>query len=360
MNSRIRFTLFILAFAASAASALAGFNALYVFGDGLSTTTNNIQSYPLSTNYYGRRYSNGRVWVEVLAQQQGILYESNKNWSYFDCGSGDLVTNVSRFTAPGNVSNALFAIWVNNVDLYDQALKNNTNFTEWTDAINRSQTNHFKAVTNLYAKGVRTLVAPNAADLSKVPFFNTYAQTNFIRLRCLDYNVAFSNTIIRLRAACPNLVLYTPDLFTLVDNVLARAGDYGLTNVLKNGVSIDALDDPNLHNLSTNGPGANYIFWDYLDPTARFHAVIAAAVQQAIAPVQFAGMASLNSSNQLDVFNLPVGMNGLVLYVTNGAQTNWLTNSTFSSLTVTQSLFVNPTNSQRFYRLKFPWQWTWP
>lgn len=361
VKSFVRFTVCMMLFGTALITARAGFNSLYVFGDGLSTTTNNIQSFPLSTNYYGYRYSNGRVWVEVLAQRQGILYESNKNWSYFDCGSGDVVTNVGLFNPPASATNALFVVWVNNVDLYDEALKNNTDLAEWTGAINRSQTNHLKAITNLYfAKGMRTLIAPNAADISKVPFFNADARTNFIRQRCIDYNVAFSNTISRARVLCPNLKIYVPDIFALVDDVLAHAANYGLTNSLKSGLSIDALSDPALLNVSPNGPGASHIFWDYLDPSARFHAVIADVAQQMISPVQLAGLVPVNTSNRLDILSVPVGLGGTVLFATNLVPTNWLTNSTFSSLTVTQSVFVSPTNSQRFYRLKFPWQWTWP
>jgi phospholipase/lecithinase/hemolysin len=342
-------------------SARATFNALYVFGDSLSTTTNNVQAFPLSTNYYGYRYSNGRVWVEVLAQQEGILYDSNKNWSYFDCGSGDVVTNVTHFNPPASATNALFVIWVNNADLYDEALNNDTIASEWANAINLSQTNYFKAVTNLYfAKNLRTLVLPNAADISKVPYFNRYSQTNYIRQQCQNYNVAFSNTVKRIRAACPNLTVYAPDIFSLVDNVLASPAQYELTNVLENGLNIDVLDDPNLKNLALAGPGANYLFWDFLDPTAKFHALIGNLVQEVIAPVQLTGMAQVNASNRLDILNVPVGLNGMVLYATNLTPPLWLTNSTFSSLTVTQSVFVNPTNSQRFYTLKFPYAWTWP
>ena len=50
----------------------------------------------------------------------------------------------------------------------------------------------------------------------------------------------------------------------------------------------------------------------------------------------------------------------ITFFVNDLAQTNWLTNSFFAVSNVTQTTFVNPTNSQRFYRLKFPWQWTWP
>ena len=46
--------------------------------------------------------------------------------------------------------------------------------SQWTNAINQSQTNHYKAVTNLYfAKGARTLIMPNVVDISTIPDFNT-------------------------------------------------------------------------------------------------------------------------------------------------------------------------------------------
>jgi len=55
-------------------SAQTAFTSLYIFGDGVSTTTTNSFAGPL---YYGRRFSNGRVWVEVLAQQLGL---TNNYW----------------------------------------------------------------------------------------------------------------------------------------------------------------------------------------------------------------------------------------------------------------------------------------
>ena len=50
--------------------------------------------------------------------------------------------------------------------------------------------------------------------------------------------------------------------------MLAQPADYGLTNALRNGLSIDALGDPLLTDKSLNGRGTNYIFWDNLHPTA--------------------------------------------------------------------------------------------
>ena len=151
----------------------AAFSNLYVFGDSISTTTNNTSGLSF---YYGQRYSNGRVWVEVLAQRQGLTYDPNKNWSYFYNSSTTMLANVSSFKAPLDASNALFVIWVNCADLWFPAMYSGTSMSQWTSAINQSQTNHYKAATNLYAKGARTLIMPNAVDVSTIPEFNAVRQ----------------------------------------------------------------------------------------------------------------------------------------------------------------------------------------
>jgi phospholipase/lecithinase/hemolysin len=339
--------------------AQAAFTALYVFGDGLSTTTNNPATGPL---YYGKRYSNGRVWVEVLAQRQGLTYDSNKNWSYFLNSSTTLVANVSSFQAPSAASNALFVIWVNCADLWFPAYYGGTTMSQWTSAINQAQTNHFKAVTNLYAKGARTLVMPNAVDISTIPEFNASVNANFIHLRCLDYNIAFSNTLNRIRASCPNLTLYTPDFYALLTNMLAHPANYGVTNALGDGLSIDALVAVNygFPSAATNGFGTNFIFWNLDNPTAMVHAWMGNLAQQLISPVRISQIISLNGSNRLDMANVPVGQNGLVLGRTNLVLGNWKTNVTFVSTNATQSVFVTNSGPQWFYRLKFPYSWTWP
>ena len=336
----------------------AAFTNLYIFGDSLSTTTDNPSIGPF---YYGNRYSNGRVWVEVLAQRQGLTYDSNKNLSYFGNTSTSMLASVTSFSiTPSAASNALFVIWVNDADLFYPAEDSDTSMPQWTSAINQAQTNHFKAVTNLYAKGVRTLIMPNAVDISTIPYFNKSDNANFIHLRCLDYNVAFSNTLNRIRASCPNLTLYTPDFFTLLTNILAHPANYGLTNALLDGFSIGALQDTALSNQTTNGPGTNYIFWDPKDPTAKVHAWMANLAQQLISPVRICNLIAFNGSNRLDMANVPIGQNGLVLGRTNLVLGNWKTNLTFVSTNATQSVFVTNSGPQWFYRLKFLYSWTWP
>ena len=338
--------------------AQAAFTDLYVFGDSISTTTNNASTGP---TYYGKRFSNGRVWVEVLAERQGLLYDSNKNWSYFGHTSTALVTHVSNFIAPTNADNALFVIWVNCADLYYPAYYDGTSTNVWTNAINQSQINHYNAVTNLYfAKGARTLIMPNAVDISTIPLFNASGNASFIHLRCLDYNVAFSNTMNRIRSSCPDLTLYAPDFFALLTDVLAHPTNYSVTNALYEGRSIGAMQDSALSNKTTNGPGTNHIFWDVKDPSAKVHAWMANNAQQLISPAQINQLVMLNGSNRLDLANVPIGQNGMVLGCTNLAMPSWKTNATFAGTNAAQLVYVPASGSMWYYRLRYLYSWTWP
>jgi phospholipase/lecithinase/hemolysin len=392
VKSFIRFTGCALLFGLAVFPARATFTSLYIFGDGVSTTTNN----PIAAfePYYGLRRSNGRVWVELLAQQLNLTnnfwysnnianqvaytnlsasstnwsYSSN-NWSYFQDFSTNLVANINAFTAPANASNALFVVWVNDADfvadmgnIYQSGY--GTNITLWTNAINQSLTNHWQAVTNLYyAKGVRTLVMPNAVDITEIPDYNTIsssADKSFIRQMVVYFNTAFTTMLSNAPASCPGLKIYEPDFFSLLNKILANPASYGVTNALYLGQSIDASSDPLLSDKSVNGPGTNYIFWDSDDPTAKVHAIMAGVAKQLIAPVQITNVASLGGSNRLDMASVPIGPNGVVLGSTNLALTNWTTVTNFNSTNSTQSVFVPISGPLQFYRLYFPFAWTWP
>ena len=356
-----------------AAPAQASFSSIYIFGDGTSATTNNITG---STNYYGKRYSNGRCWVEVLAQRQGFGATSlaGTNWNYstnnrsfYGHFSYLLVTNVNNFPAPANATNCLFVVWVCNADFVDDIGNLSAgipgNLSAWTNNLNQHLTNHVRAITNLYAKGMRTLVAPNAVDLTKIPQYNSAAPTvrAFIRQRIIEFNNGYSNRLNQIEASNPGLNIIAPDFFSLLDVLQTNAAAYGLTNVLDDTGNITSvLQVAGLSPWTLNGAGTNYIWWGPVSPSARFHEVLADTAQQMLSPVNLVDIVPVNSSNQLALVNAPVGMNGIVQFVNDIAQTNWLTNSVFTVSNLTQTTFVIPTNSIRFYRLKFPWQWTWP
>jgi phospholipase/lecithinase/hemolysin len=345
----------------------AAFNAFYVFGDGACTTTSNVSGLPY---YYGKRFSNGRVWVEVLTQRQGLTYNPGNNWSYYGHTSGALVTNVSHFTPPLNASNALFAVWCCDADFvldignpsFGPAF-DSTKLSIWTNAINLHLANHFKAITNLYAKGVRYLIAPNAVDLTKIPanngnFYTSTSQQTFVRQRISDFNTAYVSLLNQIQASRPDLIIWVPDVFSLMDDVESHAAKYGLTNRLDpSGIIWDAVD---AGFTATNGIGTNYIWWDPFDPTAKFHEVIADYIQQLISPAQIAGLDPESGGNELTVINLPVGLSGFVDGKSDLLSTNWVSAQGFNSTNLTQAIFVPASNTQQFYRLHFPYAWSWP
>ena len=220
------------------------------------------------------------------------------------------------------------------------------------NAINRSLSNHVIAVQTLYAKGARTLILPNAVDITKAPFYNLGATNEaFIRQRLIDFNFAFTNRMNQLRTSLTNLTIIIPDMFTLLEDVTAHPATYGLTNVTS-----DAIDD--FITPTFTGPGTNYLFWDYLHPTAKVHEVLADAIQQQLTPARMSDLGSAGSSLELTVANLPMGLNGFVDASTN--LLNWTQVQNVSSTNLTQNLTVPVSGSIRFYRLRFPLAWSWP
>lgn len=403
MKNQIKLTLFIVLLGLAATSARAAFTSFHVFGDGLSCTATNPGAGPY---YYGKRYSNGRVWVEVLAQQQGLVFNAASNiHSFFGNTSDKLASEINAYTPPADAGNALVVIWVNNADMYYPALDSSPTIQKFNTVIGLAVTNQFKAITNLYAKGIRTLVMPNAVDISTIPQFNNYIQyKSLLRQASLNYNAAFYTMLDQARTRCPGINIVVPDYFALLEKLLARPADYGLINPLldqgNGALSIDAMDDPALSDKSLNGPGANYIFWDYADPTAKVHYIMASLAQQLVSPAQISRLTQIDGSNRLDLVNVPVGMNGFLDGSTNLA-TAWTLVTGFNSTSTTASIFVatpplpanfgaepgsggsggppvpgssssgttstSGTNSSslvnfnvQLYRLRFPYTWVWP
>jgi len=365
----LRFTLVFCLLAAAVLPARAAFSSIFIFGDALSATADTVNPAPGGSSYYGLRWSNGRVWVEVLAQRQGLVVTNSNNYSYYDHNSAETVIDVNNFTVPPDVTNDLFIVWVCNADTFDTAQNLGNPSSLWSISDNiQSQINYSNIIAKLYADGVRTMILPNVVDLSEVPGFNgTSSYSPYVTTMhngCVDYNTRFSNTISQARSL-PGLTIYAPDFFSLLNNVLTNAAYYGLTNALVGGYSVDALSANGLSlgyfpPAATNGFGTNFVFWDPQDPTAKFHEVIADVVQQTISPVQIAKIAPVSGSNRLDIVNYPAGLDGFVDGVTNLGQTNWTVVQNFSSTIVTQSVYVPLTGPRWFYRLRFTYAWSWP
>jgi len=334
------------------------FTSLHVFGDGVCSTTNSTGA----PYYYDNRWCNGRTWVEVLSQWQTLSFDiTNDNCSFYGHYSPLLVNNVANHTPPPDVGTALYVIWVGNADfvwdVYNLKPYDSSNLTKWTTTNNVWLSNHFTAVTNLYAKGVRSLIMPNVVDLGKTPTEDwsgmTPSDRAFIRERVIEFNTALSSMISNLMASLPGLTIWSPDSFTLFDQVLADPANYGMVHP-----EVGALFDDSLADKSLNGPGAEYVFWDDMHPTARFQMYLADLVQRMLFPVRIGSIATSNGSNLLAAVNVPVGRDGVVQGSTN--LVDWPDLQSFESINTTQTIDVPASGPMQFYRLQFTFNWSWP
>jgi phospholipase/lecithinase/hemolysin len=325
------------------------FTSLYVFGDGVSTTTNNN---PGGGSYYQHRFCNGRVWVEVLAQRQGLPIGGSNNCSYFGQSTTELLKNINKFTPPADVATALFVVWVCDADLVNDIIsyENAPGSYSWNNAINQSQANLQQAIQNLYAMGARTLIMPNAVDLTKVPYYSGSGGGNVIRQAITNYNTALNATVSNAQVSFPDLVIYEPDFFSLLDDISAHSANYGLTNPDTYAIA--------LYSSITNPVAVNYVFWDWQDPTAKTHMWMADMVQQLLSPAQITHFTRLGASNQLDMASIPIGEDGFVEASSN--LVSWATAANIDSTNLTQSILVPAAGPLQFYRLRFPFSWTWP
>jgi phospholipase/lecithinase/hemolysin len=353
VKSLVRWIAFVLLSGPAVFPAQAAFSSLYGFGDGVCSSTDNPYG---GASYYPYTYCNGRVWLQVLAQRQGLTYDASKNNSYMWHNSTILVTDASQFSAT-DASTSLFVVWVNDADFVDDMTYIYPSLDEptWNAAISASIANHLQAIQTLYAKGARTLIMPNAVDITKIPQYspNTSSiEKDFIRGRISYFNANFATMLSQARASLSGLTIYAPDFFTLLDNMAAHPGDYGFINVTTyatvNGYT--PLD----------GPRATYLWWDPWDPTAKAHEVMADTVQQMIAPVKVSNLALLTGSNRLDAVNVPIGLSGYVEGRTNLVVGGWTSVTNFSSTSATQAIYVPASGPWRFYRLRFPFAWTYP
>ncbi len=76
-------------------------------------------------------------------------------------------------------------VWINNADFVNDmaTIYPSTNNTTWNNAIAQSLNNHWSIINNLYAKGARTIIMPNAVDITEIPVY--------AGLKLFDYNQSF-------------------------------------------------------------------------------------------------------------------------------------------------------------------------
>ncbi|MBY0397490.1 MAG: SGNH/GDSL hydrolase family protein, partial [Thermoleophilia bacterium] len=254
---------------APCAPASAGFSSVYTFGDSISDTGNVFAATGTpGAPYFNGRFSNGPVWVEVLAGRLGVAAPTpslaggtNFAWGGAQTGTGlsplgtpNLGTQVGGFVTGGGTLTAanLVTITAGGNDF----LGGVTNPLAPVDNI-------AAALTALAGAGGRSFAITNLPRLGQIPETAALpqAQRDALDALTLTFNGLLSGRIAQLRTLL-NVDIALVDLDGLIQEVRANPAGFGFTNTTGSALANGVVS------------GQGYLFWDNVHVTAAGHQII--------------------------------------------------------------------------------------
>jgi len=338
-----RFMLFFaVVFAASQAFA---YDKMIVFGDSLSDNGNffyhvSDKHIPETPPYFQGRFSNGPVWVELLAQRLQLDTNSTKQFQDYALaltwaadagpdGSGGLFSLSYQVAdqylkeekpQPDAIKNNLFVIWIGSNDYLQEHPRdsdpNHSAEMETTKAINDIRDN----IKLLIDHGAHHFLLLNLPNLGLTPSAIGGGETLSKRLTLLSsmHNQKQEKMLNALHVAYPDVEFIQFDLSWYFADLLKNPAKYDINNVSDpcdpagygkaspppvaapmyvtiNGQPYDlqqyiATRGSHMNLLTTEEKSClddtqkqrKYLFWDYIHPTAIAHQWIAEFVYNAL------------------------------------------------------------------------------
>jgi phospholipase/lecithinase/hemolysin len=264
------------------------FTGLVAFGDSLTDVGNRYAASggtdPTSPPYDAGRWSNGPLWIENLAAGLGLPAPSpsalgendyaaadagTATTGYAHNGSANIGTQIGAYLAthPTIDVGELFVIWGGTNDFGPHS----------TPDPAASVANLAAEITELAQAGAKQFLIPNLMPLGDVPALNTMgaaAQAKFNGLAA-QFNSQLSTAEADLQAGL-GIKIHALDVYSLVDQVLADPGRFGITDVTDQAKSGDE-GDPGVVVANPD----QYLFWDNIHPTETFEQLLGTQAIQA-------------------------------------------------------------------------------
>ena len=301
-------------------------NSFYVFGDSLSDNGNNFigQNYVrdnLNPNidtpsplYFPGRASNGFVWTDYFAQENGlsltpvlefvqiapVLKNSNGEYEINSSFGGNTATQstnfafggaklVNDYSDPGNLfipSISTQVDWfIKDLEVKQmQASKDalyvilggandylSGDFSEPNEPVTVVE----HAITSLYDAGARYFLVPNIPDLGNTPLARTFSDEEIAFLTDVSnlHNDLLEKTLRKLKQYLPDIKIKFADFRALGIDITNDPFAFGLTNVTDSYLTWENPD------FSTAGKNPDdYLFFDEIHLTTVAHLLIADAM----------------------------------------------------------------------------------
>jgi outer membrane lipase/esterase len=262
-----------------------------VFGDSLSDPGNLFKLtgglVPPSLPYSNGRFSNGDIWIDYFAKENGLDSPSIANFAVGGAKSGlenisttlfglpaslnlpGVLTEVNAFASqPTFVSdpNTLYVLWGSNNDLLNLPRDPQGALKGIFDTV----FNIARSVRVLAQLGAENILIPNSVNLGLTPFTQSNGTSQLATTASIVFNRLLDRTVpILERGLGVNII--EVDLFKLSQQVAANPGKFGFTNIT----------DPLISTPNPVNP-AGYVWWDQVHPTTQFHQLVAKTFETAV------------------------------------------------------------------------------
>jgi outer membrane lipase/esterase len=271
------------------------FNSLYVFGDSLSDT-GNAAAYAgidLPWPYHENRISNGPLAVDALAAQLGLNADpyllGGTNFAVAGARAGrmdlgDLSYQLGAFSSGGyDPSDALSLVFIGGNDVRKAASE--ADDTVAAGILGDALMGVDFTIRSLIAAGAQQILVPNVFDIGLIPesalaeaMYSGY-QARASALTA-QYNMALAANLAMIEFDT-GIDLMEFDLFGFGQNVIANAGNYGITNTTDSCL-LEGFE-PSLPKPECDFE--TYAFFDTIHPTAKFHGLIGNALAATVTTV---------------------------------------------------------------------------
>jgi len=251
------------------------YSEIYVFGDSLSDTGRLFEAIELPPVPYSEgRFSDGEVWVEILAEDfLDLSYNPQTNFAWGGATTG--TTNVFHEDLPGLQQqvdtylekaadpNGLYVIWAGSNDFL-------SGVTNPEQTIATAVTNLVTAVTKLRQHGAQHILVPHMPDLGKTPRGLASGNSEALTGLTLAFNQALANN---LQSVIQIDIPASLEMITSPETIAPTSAN--LTNVTEACLDTKAF--------SICDTPSHYFYWDDVHPTTVGHQAIALVFYSAVA-----------------------------------------------------------------------------
>jgi phospholipase/lecithinase/hemolysin len=271
---------------------------LYVFGDSLSDVGQVFQvsggMYPPDPPYFQGRYSNGRVWIEYLADRLQIPQNRVHHFAYGGATTGVLQDRVGTATystslVPTVLDQVQMAIELNRDVRADeqppsqsgQVLRSDALYVLWAganDYLQGSSTSEnalnylIEAMNTLIEMGARRFLVANLPDLGQLPATRQAASSERLSDLSQTHNQILERSLssFQLHSGVDIALL---DVQRLYEEVITNPEAFDFTNATAACLvnTRQACDMPD-----------RFLFWDGIHPTTAAHRRLEAAAFRAL------------------------------------------------------------------------------